>query len=102
MLVDSIFSFSHNVVYRFKHKFEFFSGNIYFSSANDFDWDLSKILSSGKEWILSQTSPGFSTCHQYNSFENTVGKKKEIARSKQCEKFFLFPQCFQQTCTGDT
>ena len=30
--------------------------------------------------------------------ENTVGKG-EIAR---CEKFFLFPQCFQKICTADT
>ena len=30
--------------------------------------------------------------------ENTVGKG-EIARYEQ---FFLFPQCFQKTCTADT
>ena len=30
--------------------------------------------------------------------ENTLGKG-EIAH---CEKFLLFPQCFQKTCTADT
>ena len=32
--------------------------------------------------ILSQTSPGFFTCLQYKSLENTVGKG-EIARNEQ-------------------
>ena len=39
--------------------------------------------------LFAKQTPVF-TCLQYNSFENTVGKR-EIARNEQ---FLLFPQCF--------
>ena len=48
MLVTSIFSFSQNVFYPSQNKFHF-SVTFFFSSANAFNLDQSKILSFGKE-----------------------------------------------------
>ena len=62
-------------------------GTLILSSANAFNLDQSKILSFGKELILSKARPCFKSL-QCKSFDNTAGKS-EIARYKQ----FLLCSC---------
>ena len=82
----SIFSFSHNVFYLSKNKFQLFWSH---SSANAFALEWSNFFLFGKVLTLSQTSPGF-----YMFLENTVGKG-EITHNKH---FLLFPQCLLPIC----
>ena len=82
MLVNRIFSGSHNTLY----------------PCNPFRNN--KILDSSK--LKESAHENFKSDGNGTKFsewlENTVGKK-EIARYEQ---FLLFPQCFQKTCTTDT
>ena len=93
MLVIKIFSFSHNVFYPFKNKFQFFS-HLFLSSANAFNLDQSKISSFGKELIevwrcsplsmLTQyyTNPGFDD-HAIESYWKHCGKGKKYSH-REC------------------
>ena len=97
MLVTSIFSFSHNVFYPSQNKFQFLS-HIYLSSANASSSDRSKILSFGKEFMLTVLKPSqpftkqsqVLTTLKQKSFVNNAGKGENT-----CNKhFLLLPHSF--------
>ena len=87
MLVTSIFSFNHFVVYSSKMNF-ILSTTFESSSVNALDLNHTKIWLVGKELTLSQKALVFCVCR--TSLKTTVGKG-EIAQN---EPFLLFPQCF--------
>ena len=80
MLVTSIFSFSHNVFYRFETDF-MFSVTFIVSSANAFILDLSKILLFGKELNKLLYNQKFFTLLLIKVLAKISGKKQADAIS---------------------
>ena len=78
MLVTSIFSFSQNVFYPFRIKFQFLT---HYQTTKSLQTTISNLTK------MEESYPS-------KRVENTVGKG-EIARYEQ---FLLFPQCFQKAC----
>ena len=62
ILVTSIFSFSHNVLYPFQNKFSIFSFTYDLLSANAFNLDQYKILLYGKE-LIHLYNPWYQASH---------------------------------------
>ena len=85
MLFTSIFSFTHIVFYPSQNKFQFFR-HIFFSSANAFNLDQSKILLFGRESCSSATNslphnPNFYQPRERSILKTSWEKEKMLVTS---------------------